>query len=160
MPALQELSTHRHKASGRHEAVWLEITNTRASCWYAMTLQDTSPGPLVAPSPLKVDEGLPSLAGLKNPLCHHGCNMACASAASHKRHDTCMLFHFQDQQINAAKRKRTSATDTNSEPAANKQWKNGYEECTFTAASQYQLRSHKEQEGHKLARGRPSGQKQ
>lgn len=104
---------------------------------------------------LPVDDGLPSLAGEK-VLCSRGCNMVCLSAAGQKRHD--LLFHFEDRQRDA-RRKRRHPADLDEETPAEKTWMCGFQECEFTAATQYQLRQHKEQEGHKMRQGRPRAER-
>ena len=100
---------------------------------------------------LAVDEGLPSLAG-ESVLCTRGCNMVCLSPAGQKRHD--LLFHFEDQRRDVWKRRRRAVDDDEDFPAK-KTWQCGYKDCVFTAGSQYQLRQHKDLEGHKLRQGRP-----
>ena len=113
-------------------------------------------GPLRNRQPLVINRGLPSLDDPSTALCERGCNMMCLSAASKKRHD--VLFHYDEQKRDLRrKRKHRDATDDGIDSGPPKKvWWCGFDDCSFSCSTSYQLRMHKEKEQHKRACGQPA----
>ena len=96
---------------------------------------------------LEIDEGLPSLQGNRS-MCNYGCAFIFRSNASKLRHE--ILFHLE-QRKKAQKRAREERCTEKRMKKENFvcRHKSGGQECGYQAKSQYYLRKHKDECGHK-----------
>ena len=96
-------------------------------------------------------EGVPSL-GTAPPICKRGYMWFLHSGTAATRHD--LLIHRQARRTEQAQQRQTWQRTGEAEQSAPAEKKCRWpmpsgEECPFTAANSYQMRQHKDKEGHK-----------
>ena len=101
------------------------------------------------------------IADAAKGLCKRGCKWLITSAAEADRHD--LLFHRKERRADQAKVRRERKRNQQEREEVEEDDGQGAckcgcvlpsgEVCTFRAATQYRVRKHKDQTGHKKARG-------